>query len=187
MQLIDYAGTVLSTYYHPGHLYLYGQLDLDNDGEESLVIFGENSTARFVERLVPFETERHCGFVSIMTLDQISGQAFPYSEPDSLQRDWPELPKAREQAYVAIPPIHPDWDAAVIQIDCSPQADGTTHVTVRTNDNRMVYFDHELRPYDCWLPEGTAADSLRDAAVARFPPMAYVRDGHVEFISVPVR
>ncbi|MBD3237385.1 MAG: protein kinase [Candidatus Eisenbacteria bacterium] len=184
--MIGADGTGSGTYYHPGHLWLGGQYDFDGDGRNSLLLFGDNSSARFLREVVPFETDHHCGAVAILDPDEISGQAYPYSQPLSLGRDWPDLPPAREEAYLLIPPLHPDYRADVLGVDVRSEPGGGWELEVRTKDSRVVYTDGRLLPHRCWLPPGSAADSLQDRGAAAHLPLLHIRAGEASRVEVPV-
>ncbi|MEZ4651443.1 MAG: hypothetical protein R3E97_22145 [Candidatus Eisenbacteria bacterium] len=185
-QLLDAeSGAVQGVYYHPGHLHHGPTLDLDGDGTPSIVLFGDNSSARFDSEFVPFPTERHCGAVVLLDPNQFSGQAYPYSEIPS-RPDWTKEPRATERAYLCIAPIDESTDANVLRVTVAPP-DGPRPgvVEARLADGRIVLMDQELRPYSVYSILDYPAEVMeRDGALeSRF---VYIVGGREQMLFSPI-
>jgi hypothetical protein len=185
VQLMDLSGKVISRYYHPGGLGFYGQVDID--GQRPLLLGGTNSSARFIRRIVPFETRRHCIVVALIDLGDLSGQGFPYSRGLPEERDWGDgIPPARERAYLLIPPINPDTDAYLRSVDLFEDPDSKQlKIQIRLLDGRIYRLDPELNPGSLYLLLDSAADAFQQAG-GKFPRLLHLRYGVERLIAVPV-
>ena len=186
IEAVGLSGEVLGVYHHPGPLYKYS--NPQDSGEEDPVhlFFGANSSARFDRTLVPFETEHHPGCVVLLKPQEISGQAFPYSENLPEDRDWPDVPKARESAYLLISMFSPDLDSFVDQVQTHDLRSGRSGYTAVTRDGRFIVLDENLYPIKCVLSRDCPATDLYLAGEASLSPYLYIRDGVMEWVDVPV-
>jgi predicted Ser/Thr protein kinase len=186
VQFLDAQGQSLGTYYHPGALEYISALSPGPDGAMVYVLAGLNSSARFVPALNPLGGRAHCGCLVMLRPPDVSGQGFPYSEGLPEARDWPGMPRAHELAYVAIPLLHPSFDARVNALDIGKNPDGTTKITARTSDGRYFFFDETLRPLSCYVRTNSVADSLQALGQAQFLPVMVVRDGETTWYDIKV-
>ncbi|MCB9466476.1 MAG: serine/threonine protein kinase [Candidatus Eisenbacteria bacterium] len=177
---LSLEGETLASYYHPGLILPAGQFSFGDSIQDAVLLFGDNSSARFDRRLVPFDTDRHCGAALLLDPAHIDGQAFPYSP--GTDRDWPGIPPATEIAYLAIPPIHPEEDAAVEEFQVDTVA-GT--ITLRCADGRMFSTDARLRPRSVFIPSDCVAHDRIEAGEATNIPVLYIQGGVEEYLAVP--
>ncbi|MEZ4651434.1 MAG: hypothetical protein R3E97_22100 [Candidatus Eisenbacteria bacterium] len=73
-------------------------------------------------------------------------------------RDWPGVPPAKEIAYLAIPPIHPEEDAAIEEFQVDTEAgDDDVPVRRRTDvlDRREAPSPSVFVPSDCVAKTGS--------------------------------
>ncbi len=187
IQFVTLDGDVLGTYYHPGPLSLPERHELAQRDDGVLLLTGLNSSARFVRRIVPFETRQHCGCLILLRPPAVNGQAFPYSQEIPSGRDWPGMPRAREEAYLLIPPIHPAFNSYVTRLFGSGE-DRNIRKALQavTSDGRMLLLERNLRPISCYITVGSRADSLQAIGEANFLPLLYIREGIEELVEVPV-
>ena len=180
------TGELIGTYYHPGHLH-YGQVVGSSDrSAPAFLMFGSNSSARFDRRLVPFETERHCGAVVLLGEEDFDGQAYPYSELEA-RPDWTDTPPARERAYLCVAPIDPSSDATVAAASFDAGGRGRPpRIEARLADGRIVIMDSNLRPEGVYLVLDQAAEiANRDIPIeSRF---VYFADGREEWLTLPIQ
>lgn len=186
IEALDINGDVLGIYHHPGPLRFHRLSKESGIDYEGLVLFGANSSARFNRQLVPFETINHPGCVLRLLPPDFSGQAFPYSENLPEQRDWPDLPKASEKAYLLISMISPDLDSIVSRLQANDTGTGSSGFTAIVEDGRFVILDDDLYPIKCILARDTAAGDLYLSGRASITPFLYMRNGIVEWVDVPV-
>lgn len=182
---LDAEGTDLGTYYHPGALEYAAPLTQD-DGTQVIVLAGLNSSARFVPGLNPGGGRAHCGCLVLLRPPAVSGQGFPYSEGLPEPRDWPGMPRAPELAYVAIPLVHPSFDARVNSLTVNDDPEGAARITVRTADGRFFFFDDELNPVSCYVRTRSVADSLQARGEAAFLPLMRIAGGQTTWPAVTV-
>jgi predicted Ser/Thr protein kinase len=187
VQFLDAQGQSLGTYYHPGALEYISALAPGPGGATVYVLAGLNSSARFVHELNPRGGRAHCGCLVLLRPPDVSGQGFPYSEGLPEARDWPGMPRANEIAYVAIPLLHPSFDARVNALDIGKDPDGTTKITARTADGRYFFFDETLRPLSCYVRTNSVADSLQALGQAQFLPVMVIRDGQTTWHDIEVQ
>jgi predicted Ser/Thr protein kinase len=188
VRFLNLEGETIGTYYHPGPLYFAPLPEFHQRDDGAIMLIGLNSSARFVRRLVPFETDEHCGCVVLLDPSNVDGQAFPYSEGIPTDRDWPGMPRAEEAAYLVISPLHPAFDSEVTQL-WAGRVDSTAGQTIQAvvSDGRIFMLDRDLRPSSCYITVGTPADSLRSLGEAEFLPVLYMHGGAEEFIDVPIQ
>jgi hypothetical protein len=182
---LDEGGDVLGTYFHPGPLEARS-VDLDGDGTPSLLLWGANSSARFIRSIVPFKTSHHCGCAVLLDADDFQGQAFPYSRGLPEERDWVDLPPARERAYVLVPPLADGVHARVIAAHVPQAQDPDRSLELSLEDGRVFALDEELRPISCYVTIDSPADDLYRSGQGQFNPITYLRDGRMESVTVPV-
>ncbi len=185
VQFITSGNRLLATYYHPGNVHCSGVFDLDGDGREALLLRGDNSSARFLRDLVPFETRSHCGFVLLLEPPNVFGQAFPYSRGIPTNRDWPGIEEARERAYLLIPPVTPDAEGSVIGLEITKDAQGEYVLEAETADRRFFRLDQELRPQSCYVAVGGAAEPALSGH-ATSVPVVHIQRGQESLIDVPL-
>jgi hypothetical protein len=185
VQQRDGSGDLRGTYYHPGPLEARN-VDLDKDGAPSLLLWGANSSARFIRSVVPFETSYHCGCAVLLDPDDFHGQGFPYSRDLPEDRDWADVPPARERAYVLVPPLADGVHARASGVHI-PRVEAPDHaLELSLEDGRVLFLDAELRPVSCYVTIGTPADDLLRSGEGRFNPITYLRRGEAESVTVPV-
>jgi hypothetical protein len=187
VQFLDAQGRSLGTYYHPGALEYIAALASGPDSAMVYLLAGLNSSARFVHALNPLGGRAHCGCLVMLRPPAVSGQGFPYSEDLPEARDWPGMPRAHEIVYVAIPLLHPSFDARVNALDIGKNPDGTPKITARTSDGRYFFFDATLRPLSCYVRTNSVADSLQALGQAQFLPVMVIRDGQTTWHDVDVQ
>lgn len=149
IQFYSTSGELLGEYDHPGGV---GPDDLSvpNTDGRGIFLAGVNSSARFRREIVPFETSHHCGVVLRLDPPAVGGQAYPYSEGIPTERDWPGMTRARETAYVLMPPISPGLQANVVNLTVRATPEGERRIDVETTDGRMFTLDDSLRPVSCY-------------------------------------
>ncbi len=182
VQFLELDGRRAGAYYHPGVLSSLGQPVTYEDGERPLIVFGNNSSARFQRDLVPFETNMHAGVVAAIS-PNTSGQAYPYSQGMSQERDWPGMPRAVEQYYLVIPPLDPSTAARVQSVTVA-QSDGGTNFELNLEDGRFLLIDSRLRPIRAYSTLGKPADKLIQSGEAIMGPVLYLDRGVPEFIEL---
>jgi len=180
---LSLTGETLASYYHPGLLYFAGQFSFGDSVDRAVLLIGDNSSARYMKEVVPFDTKRHCGAAILLDPARIAGQAYPYA-PEGLGRDWPGIPPAKEIGYLVVPPIHPDDDAAVVEFEVDTTA-GT--IKVRTVDGRMYFTDARLRPKSLFIPTDCPARDRLSRGESVQLPVLYIHDGKREFIDLEYR
>ncbi|MBK7047828.1 MAG: hypothetical protein IPH48_15255 [bacterium] len=185
LEALDQTGNVLGVYHHPGPLTLHPLFAASGASNATVLLFGVNSSARFVRQIVPFETTHHPGCVVLLEPGDIFGQAFPYTENLPEIRDWPDLPKAREYAYLLIPPLSPDLDSRVSAINTHDAGTNNPGYTAIISDGRFVILDEDLRPLKCTVGRDSPAAGLLAAERAANTPYLYLRRGVAERIRVP--
>jgi hypothetical protein len=184
VQFISSDNRLLGTYYHPGNVWCSGVFDLDGDGREAVLLRGDNSSARFLRDLVPFETRSHCGFVLLLEPPDVAGQAFPYSRGIPADRDWPGVEDARERSYLLIPPVTTDAEATVSHLKVFRGDDGRYTMEAETLDRRFFRLDWELRPRACYVAVGGAAERALSGRTS--VPVVYIQRGHRSLLDVPL-
>jgi len=185
VQFLSAEGAARGTYYHPGALEHLAAVARD-DGTTVYVLAGLNSSARFVPALNPHGGRAHCGCLVSLRPPRVSGQGFPYSEGLPEPRDWPGMPRAPELAYVAIPLVHPSFDARVNSLTVGRDSEGATRITARTADGRYFFFDDDLNPLSCYVRTHSVADSLQTLGEAEFLPVMRCAGGRIAWHDVPV-
>jgi len=185
LQFITLQNEVLGTYYHPGPLYFCDQLSLGESGS-ALLLYGSNSSSRFVRDFVSFETGIHPGCVVLLDLPGIDGQAYPYSQGLPEYRDWPGMEIARERGYLLIPPIQPETKAEVGVLNVSRNDDGSVSIRANVHDGRIITLDEDLRPVQVYLALNSVADDLYESGEGIFLPYLFIRDGQQEFVDLPI-
>lgn len=185
LQFLTFGNDHLGSYYHPGPLTYCDRIDLGGPAP-SILLFGANSSARFVRELVPFEAAVHPGCVVLLDPSQVEGQAYPYSEGLPEHRDWPGMVRARERSYLLIPPILPSQSSGVtgLKVDLDPLYGFTIQANVQ--DGRFITLDSDLIPISVFLGLGTPADSLFKAGSGDFLPCLLIREGKMEFVTPPI-
>lgn len=180
-------GSLLGTYYHPGHLHYGPIVDLDEDGVPSSILYGDNSSARFDPTLVPFETERHCGSIVLLDPGQFWGQAYPYSQAEG-RAEWPGVEPASERAYLCVAPIDADTDANVMSVSVAPaKSEGMARIEARLTDGRIVIMNEELRPLGVYLTLDQAAELLdRENEGPLETRFVYIAHGRIEWPIVEI-
>lgn len=174
-------GSEIGTYYHPGALSLAEQVHLD-DGRLAFLLFGGNSSARFRRDVVPFETRQHPGAVALVTPGTGAAQAFPYAEGLPVERDWPGMPRAQEEAYLLVPPL---FDTCMTKVRTVEKVRGERREVayqVKMFDGRFFAVDSWLRPLDCHLILDSPAESLY-AAGSELPDVFVFRKGRMERVN----
>ncbi len=183
--VLDLEQRELARYYHPGPLSFAGEVDEDNDGVPSYVFYGMNSSARFINELVPFDTDSHCVGVMLLDPDDLAGQAFPYSEDLPEERDWPGMDKAQERAYTLIAPVLIDGFALNITgFEHERLPSGAMSYQVMLNDGRTFFLDSGMRPLRYYAVIDSPIRKLPgwpDLAPAR---CLHIREGKQEYIDV---
>ena len=173
-------------YHHPGPLSIQHFAPESGPVGSGLLLFGVNSSARFIKELVPFETVEHPGCVLLLMPPDISGQAFPYSENMPEDRDWPGMPKAREYAYLLVPLLCPEADSRVNGVETNRNAAGNFGYTAVVRDGRLIQMDQDLYPLKCIVARNTFADSVYHSGNASKAPFLYIREGIREWVDVSV-
>jgi hypothetical protein len=184
VQFVSPDNQLRAEYDHPGRLWPAGSLEADAGAPRRVVLYGDNSSARFVHDLVPFETRQHCGCVAILAASGADGQAFPYSENPSEKRDWPGVPRAVEDGYLLVPVIGPDADASVVRAQVVHCADGPCHVEAQTADGRVVEIDPATGPRSCYVGTRSAAEAALAGRTST--PMLWIRHGAARTVDVPL-
>jgi signal transduction histidine kinase len=180
IQFFDTAGRLLGAYLHPGHLEFVSSGDLDDDGRVEVLLNGRNNDAVADST---FWTGPPCpeGYTDCLILLEsptVDGQAFPYAR-------WSAAPRAREDAYLLIPPLRPGDYADPHASTMVRMAFGKNHFEVSMTDGRIYVLDHHLRPLSCNVGDHTPADEL--APTRASAPLLYLKDGRPEAIDLPVQ
>lgn len=183
---LDLGGNSLGTYHHPGSIRFVTSLPASSTTPLRYVLFGLNSSARFIRELVPFESREHCGCVAILEPPLLAGQGYPYSQGLPEPRDWPGMPRAQEIAYLAIPLLHPQFSSRVISYAITTLPDGGRELAVETADGRIFFLDERLQPRSCYVAIDTVADSLQARGEAQFLPLLHISEGITEHRDVPI-
>ena len=204
VRFLSLEGHDLGTYYHAGPMFLYGLVDDGSERGRGILLYGLNSSARFVREIVPFDTRTHLASLAILDPGMVSGQAFPHSKGIPEGRDWPGMEPAQERSYLLIPQLHPDVHSRISQIDLQGErlsgtatSDGGNAIArfpdssryayqVLMIDGRIFRLGRDLRPLMLYVPLHSAADSLYRIGEARFLPLFFSKNGNVEMIEVPV-
>ncbi|MBK6897799.1 MAG: ATP-binding protein [bacterium] len=183
LQFLDVDGVRLGAYHHPGHLEWDSSSDLDGDGRTEILLRGFNNDAGTDTLFLADEPPP--GFYApcllLLETPEVAGQAYPY-------RGWRDLPPAREQAYLLIPPLdsYAADDLRIEKVNCSsPAAPGGARLEVVVQDGRVYELDAELRPLACRVGDNTRAARL--APLEALGPLVHLRRGVIEYIRVPVR
>jgi hypothetical protein len=186
VEALNIDGRVLGVYHHPGPLSVEPTSLAADAAQGGIILYGTNSSARFDPRLAPPGTENHVGCVVKLTPGDIAGQAYPYSENQPAERDWPGMPRAREAAYLLIPLISPQHNSNVSRLLVHDRRSGRRGYTAITSDGRSVIVDDDLFPLKSVIMHANPADSLLQAGVRVDPPFLYLRDGKETWVEVPV-
>jgi hypothetical protein len=185
VQFLTLQNNLLGEYYHPGHLWWFGEIDTDGDGTPSILLFGDNSSARFLQDLVPFDSRAHCGTVLLLDPPEVNGQAFPYSEGLPEHRDWPGMERAAERSYLLIPPLGPSSDANVLHVNLVNPSDGDGPPLVEAvlSDGRYLRLDAELKPQACYVGIASPAEAALSGK-AQSVRVLYMREGEPTYLEV---
>lgn len=183
LQFLDVDGVQLGSYQHPGHLEWDSSSDLDGDGRAEILLRGFNNDA--VTDSLFLADEPPPGFYApcllLLETPEVAGQAYPY-------HGWRDLPPAREQAYLLIPPLD-SYEGDDLRIEkvnrSSPSAPGGARLEVVVRDGRVYDLDAELRPLACRVGDNTRAARL--APLEALGPLVHIRRGVIEYIRLPVR
>ncbi|MFH1755598.1 MAG: serine/threonine-protein kinase [Candidatus Latescibacterota bacterium] len=185
LMFITLTNEVLGTYHHPGPLIYCDTLQLHGN-TPSILLYGSNSSSRFIREFVPFETGHHPGCVILIEPQAIQGQAYPYARGLPEQRDWPGMAEANEQSYLLIPPVGPDRGAIVRDLSATRNAQGEVSIQAAADDGRIITLDADLRPVNVFLPLNSTAYTLHKAGQGFFLPYLLIRNNQGEYVEVPV-
>jgi hypothetical protein len=169
-------GSVLSRYYHPGHVFPWAQADGDGDGTDEYLFFGANNPSR--STLPTFTAEmidqQMCSAVLLVANGPLAGQAYPWNE-------WQGIDPAAEAAYLLIPPYTAGRRSDIRDISCDEQM----RLIVTGSDERRLHLSPGLAPeqFDLapWSQEWLA---MRNDV--RTQPVFRVADGAVDKVDVPI-
>ena len=186
IEFLSMDGRREGIYYHPGPAFLVNPSMLPGYDHSLLRIYGDNSSARFREEVVPIRGRAHCGFVALLELCNLSGQAYPYSEGMDELRDWPGMDRSQELRYLLIPPVHPDFGGLVHDLSGKRDSSGQEGYTAWMLDGRMYSLDSLLVPRSCFIPMTSTADSLDRLGEANFYPLLLIEEGEFRYIDVPL-
>ena len=147
-------GSVLETYYHPGHIYLHCQVDSDQDGCPELLFYGYNNSS--LSTLDGIRSEcvdlDHYPVVLIVLDGPTSGQAYPGLR-------WSNIPRAAERTYLIIPPFDPANPINLLALSCSEDM----RVLAQLADHRKLHLAPGLRPTHFSMPRWTPEwEEIRD-------------------------
>ena len=184
LQFFSTDGVLLHEYDHPGGLAPETLAPSAADTSTTLYLAGLNSSARFIREIVPFESRQHCACAVRLDPPNVDGQAFPYSIGAPTPRDWPALPHATETAYLVIPPIDPEVRAIPTEIIASPTPGSAVRLRVHTSDGRIYTVDDSLRPIECYVSLGHAAEAIMRRQ--KYSTVLYIVGGKSRRIDVPV-
>jgi tRNA A-37 threonylcarbamoyl transferase component Bud32 len=180
---VSFEGQLLAEYDNPGVMNGFERLPATPPSGESLLIFGNNSSARFRRDVVPFETRVHPGILALLKPPAPDGQAFPYSEDLPEPRDWPGRPRAIEAAYLVIPPAHPDFTANVESV--SRWTSGDQHgFTAKTSDGRWIRVAEDLTPLSSYVDTTSPLQSTLSST--KTTRMLLIQEGQQRFVDVPI-
>jgi hypothetical protein len=177
VSFLSLAGSHLGTYYHPGPLYLHTGHDSIPGLSPDILLYGLNSSARFIRELVPFETERHVACVVRLEPPHVTGQAYPYSEGSPEDRDWPTMERAEEKGYLLIPPMRPGASGRIDGIESKLGEDGEVFIEVKIEDGRIYTLKEDLTPVSLYLSVHGPAYQLRQEGRAQFLPLLHLANG----------
>jgi serine/threonine protein kinase len=185
VQFITQDNEVVGTYYHPGPLNICDQVQI-NDVGSGLLLYGNNSSSRFVRDVIPFETGHHPACVVLLDLAKIDGQAFPYSRELPEHRDWPGMKPAVEWGYLLIPPLRAGERAEVEPLKVHKDGQRVITITARLTDGRIITLDPDLRPTGVYLVLDSVADDLYRSGDGIFLPYLLIRRGEMQQIEPPI-
>jgi serine/threonine protein kinase len=185
LMFITLSNELLGAYYHPGPLSYCDTLQLHGNGS-SILLYGCNSSSRFVRELIPFDTGHHPGCVILLDPPAVNGQAYPYAVGLPEHRDWPGMAQAKEQSYLLIPLLGPGHGAIVRDLSVTRNAQGEVSMQAITDDGRIVTLDEDLRPVNVFLPLNASAYALYKEGRAAFLPYLLIRNGQKEYVEVPM-
>jgi hypothetical protein len=178
-------GSVLGTYYHPGPLNLADVVE-HADGTSSLLLYGMNSSARFVSDVTPFDTPRHCSCVVLLDELAQTGQGYPYSEKMPEPRDWPGMTRAVERAYLLVPMVHPSKSAAIEWLRTTASGKADNRFELYTGDGRLLQLDESLHPSSCYVSVDSDAYRWHQADELFWPPYIHILRGQPALVEVPL-
>jgi len=186
LEFIDFNNSMIGIYYHPGSLYYHDIMDLDNNGNPSVILFGKNSSARFNSEINPFDKEAQLGCVVLLDSLNFVGQAYPFTEGLPVKRDWPDIEHAKEEAYLLIPVIHENMHANIRYLRYRTEADGRRFIWANLVDGRMIELDPHLFPISCYITVNSIADSLNAIGMLPHIPFLHIRAGVQQLVDVPL-
>ncbi len=158
-------GSVVGTYYHPGHIFFWAQVGGTGDDPPTIFLYGFNNPSLTVLEGIPQEVRDRDRVPTVfIAFDHVlNGEAFPGSV-------WPDIGRAAENRYVIVPAYHPDLPSELEAISC--REDLTVMATFR--DRRRLYFGPGLVPKRFALARWTEQWlSIRDQA-GTFPVYSVV-------------
>lgn len=186
LEFRDLEGRVLDIYHHPGILFALPESLKGNASFGGPIFYGSNSSARFDRTLVPFETGQHVGCILQLDPPNVSGQAYPYSLGLPEERDWPGMPRAKEKAYLLIPPVNADTSSKVADVVAGDPSLGNLQHTVFLADGRVITVDQHLFPIKALVGVNSPIEKLLQEGQARILPYLYIRDGKQQWVDVPL-
>jgi len=139
---------LLASYLHPGNLYYYGNPDLDRDGQNEVILYGL-SNAGVLRELANVELgDTRPSVIVLIDLPCETGQAYPWMYFGS-------IPPFASGAYLAILPLHTDFEPRVEHIEIVGVVDSPANLRVDLADGRRLGLTHQLEPIGCYMPEST--------------------------------
>ncbi len=181
IQFFTPGGDSLGAYYHPGHLSPCTTLDLDGDDRRELMLYGVNNSAPGDTAFLPAAPDEstYVGCLVLLASPGVDGQAYPY-------RRWPNLPQAREKAYLLVPPLRPHMGSEVTRIRFGAASPGRpARMEMYVQDGRIYALDRLMRPIACAVGDRTPAARL--GPTRPMAPLLYIHEGTVERIDLPLR
>lgn len=181
VQFVTLEGKLLGAYYHPGHLQFHSVADLDGDGQSEMLLNGMNNDARRDSTYLAADPGEgfYADCLVILKPQEVSGQAYPGTR-------WPEMPRAKEDAYLVFPPLEAGRRPKIGFVTVgNPDGRGFSTIEVALHDGRFYTLDGRLRPIDCTAGDNT--DAAKEAGTTVQAPFVYFRSGIRESIRIPIR
>lgn len=186
IQFFSLTGDSLGAYYHPGHLEFVASGDFDDDRRTEILLNGKNNRAAHGTMFWPGESrpDAYAECLVMLETPEVNGQAYPYNA-------WSDMPPAREEAYLLIPPLREDHFAwpHLMSIDHASFGvagqEGHPCMTIQVGDGRIYSLDSHLRPLSCGVGDHTIASELAPTRAAA--PLLYFRHGKPESIELIVQ